>query len=373
MEKGKGENRTRVALFCLFPFLFSLFLFSGCGSPGDPRPPRPVVPAAIGDLEGHQAGARVALTFTLPERTADGDALAAPPDIELYRGFTARGAPPPVPQQLALTIPSALVDTYLTDGRVRFEDPVKPEDVAAHRDDVWVYAVRTRVAGAKPGAHSQASNVIAVRVLPTPPAPANVAADSTEGAVALQWSAVNDAVAYRVFRAEEVAAAPGAGSDARAAQPILLGSTPTTGFRDTQAEFSKTYSYTVRAVAQIENQSIESDASAPVRVERRDTFAPATPSNIVIIATPATADSPAALDLSWSISAEPDAAGYFIYRSEQVGTPGTRITPEMLLAPAFRDTSVAPGRRYYYSVSAVDRQGNESPRSAPVSEVVPEK
>ena len=43
---------------------------------------------------------------------------------------------------------------------------------------------------------------------------------------------------------------------------------------------------------------------------------------------------------------------------------GTRLNPELLLTPAFRDMNALPGRRYFYTVAAVDRSGNESPISA---------
>ncbi len=36
-------------------------------------------------------------------------------------------------------------------------------------------------------------------------------------------------------------------------------------------------------------------------------------------------------------------------------------------------TTVAPGKTYLYSVSAVDARGNESPRSAEAREAVPDK
>jgi len=37
-----------------------------------------------------------------------------------------------------------------------------------------------------------------------------------------------------------------------------------------------------------------------------------------------------------------------------------------LLTPAFRDMNALPGGRYFYTVAAVDRSGNESPISAAV-------
>lgn len=354
----------------LFDFRFLIFTFlalSGCGTPGDPRPPRPVVPTPIMDLAARQMGARVVLTFTLPRRSTDGEALATPPDVEIYRGFAPLAAAPAEPKQLALTVPSALVDTYTVEGRVQFEDPVKPEDLAAHRGDQWIYAVRTRVTARR---NSDPSNLVAVRVLPAPAAPAGFAATVTEQAIELHWQAVADAVSYRVFRAESDPATAGAAPEKMGAA-VLLAATPAVNYRDTQFEFGRRYVYTVRAVTQFEAESVESEPSEAANVLAEDVFPPATPSNVVIILTPATADSPAALELSWSISPEPDAAGYHVYRSEQEGTPGERISRELLPAPAFRDTSVAPGRRYFYWVTAVDRKGNESTRSVPVSEAVP--
>lgn len=356
----------REAFFDFRFSLFALLAFSGCGTPGDPRPPRPVVPATITDLAARQAGSRVVLTFTLPRRSSEGEALAAPPDIEIYRGFTPSSAAPAEPQQLALTIPSALVDTYVTEGRVQFEDPVKPEDLSAHRDEQWVYAVRTRVS---PKRNSDPSNLVTVRVLPPPAAPAGFAATVTESAIELRWQAVADAISYRIFRAESAAAT--ADAPEKMSPAILLAATPATSYRDTQFEIGRRYLYTVRAVAQFAAESVESEPSEPANVFAEDVFPPAAPGNLVIILTPATADTPAALELSWSISAEPDAAGYHVYRSEQEGTPGVRISTELLPAPAFRDTSVVPGRRYFYWVTAVDRKGNESTRSVPVSEAVP--
>jgi hypothetical protein len=39
--------------------------------------------------------------------------------------------------------------------------------------------------------------------------------------------------------------------------------------------------------------------------------------------------------------------------------------------PAYRDTTVEPGHRYRYAVSAIDLTGHESKRSAEAEEPVP--
>jgi fibronectin type 3 domain-containing protein len=73
------------------------------------------------------------------------------------------------------------------------------------------------------------------------------------------------------------------------------------------------------------------------------------------------------VDLSWSINAEPDLAGYRVYRSEQENDKGQPVTPDLLLSPAYRDTSLALGHQYWYRVTAVDRSGNESAPTPPVA------
>ena len=91
----------------------------------------------------------------------------------------------------------------------------------------------------------------------------------------------------------------------------------------------------------------------------------------MVVLVPAQGTIPAHLELSWAISPETDIAGYNVYRSEQADVQGTRQNADLLIAPAFRDITVLSGRRYFYSITAVDRSGNESPASAVVSGGVP--
>ncbi len=370
-----------------FYFLFSVFCFCallGCAAPGEPTPPRPPVPEAIADLAARQAGDGVVLTFTLPRKTVEGQPLAELPAIEIYRGFLPAGAGPnKLSTQLVYTIPSAVVDTYLFEGHVRFFDPLKPEELAGLAGEQAVYMVRTRASKRRASADS---NVAAARVYPVPERISDLRAEVTETAIELSWSPpqrtsagapLESLAGYRVYRAEvepgtEAAAAQDP-SKAKLKTPLeLLAPTPTPAFRDTQFEFGHTYLYTVRSVAQYESDSAESADSQPVVVTPRDIFPPAAPKGLEVIFVPASAGAAAHLELSWDISPETDLAGYHVYRSEQPDTPGERLTRELLLAPVFRDMSVVPGGRYTYRVSAVDRAGNESPLSAPVSAEVPQ-
>jgi len=76
------------------------------------------------------------------------------------------------------------------------------------------------------------------------------------------------------------------------------------------------------------------------------------------------------IDLIWAPDTESDLAGYNVYRHEQDSQP-VKLNLEAVKAPTFRDTEVAAGHQYSYSVSAVDVRGNESPRSEEASESVP--
>jgi hypothetical protein len=53
-------------------------------------------------------------------------------------------------------------------------------------------------------------------------------------------------------------------------------------------------------------------------------------------------------------------------RGEADGARGQPLLPDLIPTPAFRDTTVQVGHKYRYTVTAVDRAGNESAASAAV-------
>jgi fibronectin type 3 domain-containing protein len=130
-------------------------------------------------------------------------------------------------------------------------------------------------------------------------------------------------------------------------------------YQDTLFDFGKTYVYQVRTLVIADGNPIESDDSTPAIVTPADTFPPAAPQNVVAAEIPG-ADNATTIDLSWSINLETDLAGYRVYRSEKQGDRGQPLQLELLLAPAYGDNSVQPGHRYWYTVTALDRAGNES-------------
>ena len=369
----------------IFPFLTSLFFFvSGCGAPGDPIPPSPLVPVAISDLAARQAGDGVELVFSLPSKTVSGEKLTAPPAIEVVRGsLKPNGAPDSKSFRVVYTIPGALVANYLASGHVRFTDPISPAEAKEHPGATYAYLIRTRLSKKRASADSK---VVTARLFPVPQLISSVQSQVTETAVNLTWPAptqtsagdpLSTISAFRVYRGEIDSHAPAPASKDLSTihwiSPLtLLGPSSTNNYGDKQFEFGKTYVYVVRSVISADGNEIESDNSEPITVTPLDTFPPAAPQDVVAAALPGEAPSTFVVDLSWSINLETDFAGYRVYRSEQEGARGQLVTPELLPTPAFRDSSVAPGHHYWYTVTALDRAGNESAPSSPVTVDIPQ-
>jgi len=367
------------ASVALFLSAWALALLAGCAAPGEPSARHPVVPAAIADLAARQSGNDVILTFDLPTRSKDREALAEMPSIEIYRAAVPPGAIPSqkTPWRLVYSIPSERVDSYLTGNRIEFHDPLSPNDLAPPAGSPLAYNVRTRVVKSRA---SDDSNIFTVHIYSPPGDPRNVRTAVTESAVVVSWTETAEppgasSLEYRVYRGETESAqepAPQGASQPKLKTPLeLAGSSSTPEFRDMNFQFGKTYLYTVRAVARFGSDSVESTGSAPAVVTALDVFPPAAPSDLEAAIVPATPQAPAYVELSWAIGTESDLAGYYVYRNDREDTPGERISQEVLLSPAFRDISVMPSGRYFYRVSAVDRAGNESPKSSAVQVVIP--
>jgi hypothetical protein len=372
-------RRRRILPFALLISLFVLLLTIGCGAPGEPTAPAPKVPVRITDMAAQQTGDAVQLIFTLPAKTVAGERLAEPPAIEVLRGAVKPdGSPDPKSFRIIETIPGALVGEYRSGEKVQILDRISSEDLRTYTGGSLAYGVRTRVSRKRASADS---NTVIVRIRPVPERITSIHATVTESAIELSWSAPTrtstgdplPAISeYRVYRGEiDLASADAAAKDLSQAKwksPLAhLGASATTSYRDTTFDFGKTYAYTVRTLIPADGGTIESADSVPAIVTSPDIYPPAVPQGLVAAVVTPDPNGPPEVDLSWSINTETDLAGYHVYRSEQEGTPGQRLTPDLLLSPAYRDTSVQPGHRYWYSVTAVDRSGNESAPSAPVA------
>ncbi len=381
----------------IFYFLFSILLAglaAGCAAPSEPSARHAPIPAAVTDLAAVQQGHRVILTFTLPKKTTDAKPLPADPTVEVYRlvvpaGAKVAAAPAFSQSDLAVTIPSAMVSHYADARQFQFPFELKTARVAEPPGERTIFMVRTRVSEKKASADSNAASLHLYEPFPA----ATIAAKITHDAIILSgWgvalpaapggNAASEEIAadahYRVYRGEMTAGGEGTQASAAGeatAEPHLeqIAELPlaTMTYEDANFTFGHTYVYSVRSVAKYGSSWVESDDSNLLTVTPKDVFPPAAPQGLVIVLVPATADVPEHLELSWSISAETDLAGYDIYRKGQDEETGHKLNARPLLTPSYRDMSIQPGRSYSYTVRAVDRAGNESPASEPAAIDVP--
>jgi hypothetical protein len=407
MEIREGEDPVRAfstpTRQCLsrLQFLVSILAvlaFSGCAAPGEPTTRHAPTPTAINDLAAIQQGDAIILTFRLPTKTTEGKALPCKPSIEIYRHYSAAAATPPSTkysapdaatpfpaQDLAVRIPSAMVDQFLRNGSMRFPLAMKSEEIEMHGGETAQFAIRTRVSEKKA---SEMSNVAAVRLFyPTMRPIADLSARLAQDAIELTWSPATPEIpgdrlgevkynaAYRVYRAEiHVDAAQASKGMAEAAELPAdteeIGETADSHFRDTKFDFGHSYVYSVRSVAASgtgPGQSVESADSNLLAITPKDIFPPSAPQGLEAVEVAATADTPAHIELSWAINPETDLAGYNVYRAEQEGVAGLKLNVRTLPTPSYRDITVVRGRMYFYTVTAIDRVGNESPASVPVT------
>jgi hypothetical protein len=129
---------------------------------------------------------------------------------------------------------------------------------------------------------------------------------------------------------------------------------------DAVAKLGERHTYAVQA---IHPGGARSEVSGELAFTPRDVFPPSTPTGLAGVA------GIGAIELAWDRGSEPDLAGYRVYRS--TGDEAARQVGETTPGTAYSDRAVKSGVAYRYAVSAVDRSGNESPRSAQVEVTAP--
>jgi len=77
------------------------------------------------------------------------------------------------------------------------------------------------------------------------------------------------------------------------------------------------------------------------------------------------------VDLSWTASASSSTAGYNLYRGTQASGPFTKINSALDTATVYTDSTVVSGQTYYYTTTAADSSGSESPYSNVAQAVIP--
>ncbi len=315
---------------------FAALLLAGCGYIGDPLPPLANVPRPVDNLNAVQRGAHVIVQFTVPVNTMEDFPIPEPVKLDLRAG-----AADPFEENRWAASAALLQPTAINDHIARYEIPSTP----------WVgkeIIFGVRVTGGN-GKQSGWSNFVVVPVQPPLAQPLNVIAVATPAGVELTWQAPG--AEFRVFRKSE-------GVDY-----LQVATVQKPGWLDTSAEFDKPYSYTVQTILRRNDKVAESELSAPISLTPVDKFPPATPSGL------RASSAPGSIELNWDRNSEPDLNAYRIYRA--IGGGSFEKLADLSVVPTYSDHAVESGKTYRYAITALDRAGNESPRSAALEVVVP--
>src|SRR5499433_1359291 len=299
---------------------FLVLLFASCGAPAPPLPPSLELAKPATDLQVTRKSNRVSLSWTVPSETTDFALVRHPGVTRICRGAdpannrcgTVAGEVQP-PPPIAKTV-RGRKKPELKVVRATATDTL-PDDLQQQNPTGFVnYAVETLNTR---GRSAGLSNAVAIPLAPTLPPPSGVTQQVTEQGVRLTWTGSRPSkdvprisYLYRIYR--------------------------------------RVAGTTADAVA---GEVAADDASQSNFIDHGVGWQPF-------------------VELTWSPVTAADLAGYNVYRREE-GGESVKLNSDLIKTPAFRDTHVEAGKKYVYSVSAVDLRNNESARSEETSEQVP--
>lgn len=327
--------------------LVALIAISGCGKKTRPVPPDTVLPAPISDL-GYQLDEKgVTLRWSYPRRTVQGEHL--PYRIEKF-------------ELLRAVIPSK---DYCPDCPIPFGPPIEIEAESSDKGTVsyqetllrpnhrYVYRVRS-----KAGWFVSSDNSNTVSVLWDTPllAPKNFKIEEGDRTLTLRWqppaglldgTTVSDPLRYQLARStdgETFTELPG--------EPIEGLAYTDKGLRN-----GRTYSYKIRALRLHDGTVAAGMTSPALSGVPQDLLPPAPPQKVRIVATAE------GVKILWETVAEPDLAGFRIYRRSARSPSPERIGQVDGAGLSYLDAKPPKERGlWYYSVTAFDqaKPANES-------------
>lgn len=340
---------------------------SGCGTPAAPQAPSLNLPTPVQDLSVSRAGDQVHLHWTMPKKNTDRLTMKG-----LYTAHLCFEEAGKCVSVADVQLGPALSGDY---------NYALPAGYVSGPNRPLVFRVELRNhAGRSAGLSNPA-----VTLAGAAPAPvAGFGAQPRADGVALHW---NQSSPAQVVRLRRLLLSPpekdgkkqntSLTSNARpesASQNLLVkpqkGADPGQAI-DVSVQPDRKYRYTAERVLQQPDKDktieISSTPSDWIQVDTRDIFPPSIPSGLISVAVP----EEHSIDLSWTPNSEVDLAGYLVYRREGSSSP-VRISPaQPLPGPSYRDLTVQAGHQYFYSVSAIDRSGNESAKSSEIEAAYP--
>jgi len=357
----------------LFMLVLSIFLVSGifCGKRGPIYPPLVKIPQKIEDLEVFQMGNTLVLHWANPTSYMDGNPIDGDITVELWLLKVEKEL---AKQQGELTeenfaSKALLHETIKQEDFPKFQEPESGPSVGLTftyelsseelSQMVFVFGLRIKDSKDKASGFSSLKPLIPISV-PLPPL--ELEAKMSENNVAIEWkppeknidSSTPPSVAgYNVYREFE-------NEEFHRINTTLI---EETSFVDRDFVYNVTYRYYVRASATRSFPYTESGNSKAAEILTEDTLIPIAPTGLVAI----TGED--FVSLSWDSNKETDLAGYRVWRRSASEEEFAALT-ELIAENVYHDSKLEKNQRYYYAITALDVNGNESQRSEAVSVVL---
>jgi hypothetical protein len=303
-----------------FFVLPALVVVSSCGKVGDVQAPFVRIPEAVKDLSASQSGYSIVLTWTNPSHNID---LSEATDLahvqilseaERLATENVSGAGKPQTYSIPVTRGSDTARTY----------------------SVIIETTR--------GKKSKVSNTVEITPVVVPGKISNLRAIVDQRRIALTWDKPLDhpelADGYIVTRSDRPAE-PESVSDLR--------------FDDTRFQKGTSVTFQVTAIRRIGYRVVSGTGAESKEVLIVDKTPPQTPSGFDVLQSDNTAF------VTWEANTETDLIGYHVFRAERMDGPFKLVSPGVIKSNQFTDPEYKSGM--YYAISAIDEDGNESPRT----------
>ena len=344
-------------------FLFLLIMvFSSCGKKGPLYLEPEDVPAAVENFQVRQIGGQIELTWTFPEQLVDKKGpfeIARVSKVYVYHGILKPEDAPPTyifikkAALLAKLKASEIKGLGQNSSSYRFSFKNRELQEKIHGFVLIYFYGRTK---------SVSCPLQTLKTLITPTAVQDLKVSRQGKIVILNWSkpagrdkdqSLMPITGYHIYRRI------GGGNGERDFRSISSENVVNEFFHDLDTGTDGEYEYQVSSRL---GERVESAPSNMVKIKIRDTFPPDIPGNLVIF----TAKDQ--IFLTWEAVPDVDLAFYRVYRkfSEK---EDFKLLADTVTDNFFRDKQVAKGRLYIYTISAVDKKGNESEGSRAVQQI----
>lgn len=364
----------------IFPIFIisSLFLLSSsCGKKGAIYPPIIRIPQRVKKFRAIQRADKIILEWTNPTTYIDGNPMREIDEIEIWLAEEKRESAEKEESdeeeklsveefekkaELLASIKREKFSEYLIEQRKMYQNlryifPLSGKEFLTKK---FIFGLRVKDRKRNKSRFSGLESV-EPKILPLPPK--GLRFTVYKDRIQILWdppeknmdqSSPPNVEGYIIFRADRE-------TQPRRINPELIKENK---YEDEGFVFDKAYKYFVRASATDSRPFLQSENSETLEVLAKDKFAPEAPSGLVSMT------GKNYIALSWDDNQEEDLAGYRVWRKEEGEEEYLLLTTEPVRENTYTDTKVEKNKRYYYSITALDKHGNESKKSEAASEII---